>query len=192
VQRIEDALSPEDILERLRHPDRTWTREEVLRRPSPVPAEPGIHGWRFHRAPHEELEPGRLSYVGIAPLHSAVRQSMQTLRSRIRYHYRGNAAGSTLRLSLGCLIGLELRRVGSGDRMTFGPDGEEHLNQWMELNAVVSWVQCPAPWEAKSIVISRADLPLNLDQNRSHGFHARLSALRAEARARARELPVLR
>ncbi|MEU8575440.1 GIY-YIG nuclease family protein [Streptomyces asoensis] len=33
----------------------------------------------------------------------------QNLRKRVRYHYRGNAAGSTLRFTLGCLLGLELR-----------------------------------------------------------------------------------
>jgi hypothetical protein len=47
------------------------------------------------------------------------RVSRQSLRTRIRYHFRGNAAGSTLRLSLGCLLGLALRRVGSGARMTY-------------------------------------------------------------------------
>ncbi|WP_394816236.1 GIY-YIG nuclease family protein [Streptomyces mooreae] len=46
----------------------------------------------------------------------ANRTSTQNLRKRVRYHYRGNAAGSTLRLTLGCLLGLELRRVGSGKR----------------------------------------------------------------------------
>ncbi|WP_374939609.1 GIY-YIG nuclease family protein [Streptomyces sp. UH6] len=49
--------------------------------------------------------------------------STQNLRKRVRYHCRGNAAGSTLRLTLGCLPGLELRRVGSGKRMTFGKAG---------------------------------------------------------------------
>ncbi|MEU1194017.1 GIY-YIG nuclease family protein [Streptomyces sp. NPDC005859] len=46
----------------------------------------------------------------------ANRTSTQNLRKRVRYHYRGNAAGSTLRLTLGCLLGLDLRRVGSGKR----------------------------------------------------------------------------
>jgi hypothetical protein len=35
----------------------------------------------------------------------------------IRYHYTGNASGSTLRLTLGCLLaerlGIQLRRVGA-------------------------------------------------------------------------------
>ncbi|GAA2511770.1 hypothetical protein GCM10010406_54960 [Streptomyces thermolineatus] len=39
-------------------------------------------------------------------------RSPQNLRTRVRYHFRGNAAGSTPRLTLGCLLGLELRRFG--------------------------------------------------------------------------------
>jgi hypothetical protein len=119
------------------------------------------------------------------------RASRQSLRTRIRYHFRGNAAGSTLRLTLGCLLGLELRRVGSGARMTFGRDGEAALNAWLEDNAWVCWFPCDQPWLAEAAVIGRADLPLNLDQNRAHPFHARLTEVRSAARRRARELPVI-
>ncbi|HEV8559512.1 MAG TPA: hypothetical protein VGR06_24485, partial [Actinophytocola sp.] len=56
-----------------------------------------------------------LLYVGIAPRHIATRISRQNVRSRVRCHFQGNAEGSTLRLTLGCLLGLELRRVGSGN-----------------------------------------------------------------------------
>ncbi|MFJ4536179.1 GIY-YIG nuclease family protein [Streptomyces tibetensis] len=71
------------------------------------------------------------------------------LRKRVRYHHRGNAAGSTLRLTLGCLRGLELRRVGSGKRMTFGKVGEDTLSQWMADNARVCWVEQDEPWASK-------------------------------------------
>jgi hypothetical protein len=87
-----------------------------------VPAEPGIYGWHFAEPPGEGLAAGQLLYVGIAPKQMPTRPSRQTLRSRIGYHYRGNAEGATLRLSLGSLLGYELRRVGSGRRMTFGAD----------------------------------------------------------------------
>ncbi|MFD6277776.1 GIY-YIG nuclease family protein [Streptomyces sp. NPDC060209] len=86
-------------------------------------------------APHPGLVAGRLLYVGIAPRYMANRTSTQNLRKRVRYHFRGNAAGSTLRLTLGCLLGLELRRVGGGKRMTFGKEGEAALSQWMAENA---------------------------------------------------------
>jgi hypothetical protein len=51
-------------------------------------------------ATHDDLP---LLYVGIAPKappSNGRPPSRQTLRSRIRYHYRGNAAGSTRRLTL--------------------------------------------------------------------------------------------
>ncbi|MEO3764594.1 GIY-YIG nuclease family protein [Streptomyces sp. B8F3] len=120
----------------------------------------------------------------------ANRTSKQNLRKRVRYHYRGNAAGSTLRLTLGCLLGLELRRVGSGKRMTFGTAGEAVLSQWMAENARVCWIRHGEPWALESMLISQLDLPLNLDQNRSNTFHDHLKDLRAKARQRARELPI--
>ena len=103
-----------------------------------------------------------LLYVGISPKppSSVGTPSRQTLRRRLRYHFRGNAEGSTLRLSLGCLLsqslGIELRRVGSGRRMTFGA-GERALNDWLERSARVAWLACDEPWrvEEHMIVLSR-------------------------------------
>ncbi|WP_329056505.1 hypothetical protein OG511_02495 [Streptomyces sp. NBC_01453] len=120
----------------------------------------------------------------------ANRTSTQNLRKRVRYHYRGNAAGSTLRLTLGCLLGLELRRVGSGKRMTFSTAGEATLTRWMATNARVCWVEQDEPWDLESRLISELDLPLNLDQNRRNAFHGRLKELRAQARQGARDLPI--
>ncbi|MFJ6086529.1 GIY-YIG nuclease family protein [Streptomyces sp. NPDC092369] len=120
----------------------------------------------------------------------ANRTSTQNLRKRVRYHYRGNAAGSTLRLTLGSLLGLELRRVGSGKRMTFGKAGEAILSQWMADKARVCWVEQNEPWTLESQLISELDLPLNLDQNSHNAFHSQLKGLRAQARQRARELPI--
>ncbi|MET8121086.1 GIY-YIG nuclease family protein [Micromonospora sp. NPDC005189] len=76
--------------------------------------------------------PTVLLYVDIspkAPPGNGRPPSRQTIRGRIRYHYRGNAAGSTLRLTLGSLLagelGIGLRRVGSGNRLTFGQIAEK-------------------------------------------------------------------
>ncbi|MEV8114612.1 GIY-YIG nuclease family protein [Streptomyces xiamenensis] len=176
--------------EALLEPGRLWAAGEVLGKPGPVPAVPGVYGWRFGAAPYDGLAVGELLYVGIAPRRMANRTSRQHLRSRVRYHFRGNAEGSTLRLTLGCLLGLELRRVGSGRRMTFGVRGEAELSAWMAKHARVCWVAHPKPWLLESALISGLDLPLNLDQNKHNAFHPTLKALRAAARQRARELPV--
>jgi hypothetical protein len=61
----------------------------------------------------------------------------------------------------------------------------------MEANAKVVWHVCDKPWELEDELISTVDLPLHLDQNRHHGFHPELSRIRSEAKAKARELPVL-
>lgn len=175
----------------LLEPGRLWRASEVLARPSPVPAAAGVYGWHFGRSPDPLLTANRLLYVGVAPRRMATRASRQNLRTRVRYHFRGNAEGSTLRLTLGCLLGFELRRVGSGKRLTFGPAGERELTSWMAEHAYVCWFEHPEPWTAESELIARLDLPLNLDQNWRHHFHEHLSRVRASARARARALPVV-
>ena len=187
----------------LLNPDKLWSREEVLARPSPVPKEPGVYAWFFRNLPsivptedcvaHEDL---RLLYVGIAPKappQNGARSSRQRLFHRISYHYRGNAEGSTLRLTLGCLLseslGIQLRRVGSGWRLTFGA-GEELLSDWMHANAFVTWQTHPEPWVLEEQLICKLSLPLNLDMNSEHPFHATLSNIRRQAKAAARAWPV--
>ncbi|MET9441653.1 GIY-YIG nuclease family protein [Streptomyces sp. NPDC006610] len=69
-------------------------------------------------------------------------------------------------------------------------DRERPVSQWMADNAWVCWIEQSEPWALESQLISRLDLPLNLDQNRHNAFHSRLKGLRAQARQRARELPI--
>jgi hypothetical protein len=190
----------------LLNPTKLYTRAEVLARPTPVPAAAGVYGWYFDTppgpAPFEtahEWDSQRLLYVGIAPKKPPLGQtvSSRTLADRLREHYALNAEGSTLRLTLGCLLGLELRRIaskknpGTASRMTFGPDGERRLNDWMALHARVVWHACSEPWAVESELLLRLPLPLNLDANSHSSFHAELTALRAAAKARARSAPPL-
>lgn len=187
----------------LLHPARLWTRAEVLARPSPVPATPGIYAWYLPPLPIAadgsgcvEVDGRRLLYVGISPKPppaNGTAASRQQLRSRLRQHYRGNAAGSTLRLTLGCVLaaqlGLKLRRVGSGQRLTFA-DGEQVLSAWMASHARVCWMAHPRPWELEQALVARLDLPLNLHGNAHHPCYQQLRAIRATAKATARTLPV--
>jgi hypothetical protein len=130
-------------------PTKLWSRAEIVGvRPSPVPATAGVYAWYFGQVPgpidtsrchvHDGLP---MLYVGIAPRkpYADGRRSKSKLRKRVPYHYRGNAEGSTLRLTLGSLLGnelgIELRRVGSGKRRTFS-DGEARLSAWMAANAL--------------------------------------------------------
>ena len=187
----------------LLRPTKLWTCTNLLARPCPVPASAGVYAWFFDWCPQGVPIEGLvrsngfvLLYVGISPKRpSAVGSpSRQTLRSRLQYHFQGNTEGSTLRLSLGCLLsqslGIELRRVGSGRRMTFGA-GEQALTNWLERNARIVWLACDGPWRVEEQLIRSVSLPLNLDQNRHHGFHSVLSEIRRAAKARARALPVV-
>ena len=165
---------------------------------------PGVYAWYFRNLPPNIPTTGctsigefHLLYVGIspsAPPTNGKAASKQSLLHRVRYHMRGNAEGSTLRLSLGCLLadqlGIELRRVGSGNRFTFSA-GEQRLSEWMDENARVAWNVVEEPWKLEEKLISTLHLPLNLDQNAGNEFFPVLSGLRKAARVRARALPIL-
>jgi hypothetical protein len=185
-------------------PARVFSRDEVLSRPSPVPAASGVYGWWFRDLPALIDTSGcrmrdglALLYVGISPRRSPVAgqgASQQNIRTRLWMHYAGNAEGSTLRKTLGCLLadqlGIQLRRVGSGRRMTFA-DGEKLLSAWMSQNAFVSWLIRDRPWELERDLITTVDLPLNLEGNTAHWFHPELTQVRARCVAQANALPVL-
>ena len=127
-----------------------------------MPSRPGVYAWYFDEVPSDESDNSKLHYahglpllyIGISPARppKVGAPGKQSLRARIRYHYRGNAFGSTLRLTLGCLLsdrlGIELRRVGSGRRLTFS-SGEDTLNAWMSAHAFVCWSPMASPWEAE-------------------------------------------
>jgi hypothetical protein len=184
-------------------PQRVWSRAEVLALPSPVPPVRGVYAWYFKQLPGiidttRCVRRGELTllYVGIspkAPPTNGSHASRQNLRRRLRQHYALNAYGSTLRLTLGCLLadelGIQLRRVGSGTRLTFA-DGEARLSRWMADNALVCWVAHEKPWKLEDALLETLDLPLNLQGNDRHPVYQRLKQARAAARNRARALPV--
>ena len=107
------------LVELISNPASMHSCDKVLSKPCPVPAKPGVYAWFFKDIPGAlpttdcvTKEGLTLLYIGISPKNAF---SSQNLRRRITYHYRGNAEGSTLRLTLGVLlsgeIGYPLRRV---------------------------------------------------------------------------------
>lgn len=199
-----DAERTNDAAALLLRPCYLFTREEVLANPCPVPAEAGVYAWYFDDVPARvptdgcvTLDHHTLLYVGISPGKPPTNgrgPSRQTVRTRLRYHYRGNAYGSTLRLTLGSLLaddlGIELRLVGSGTRLTFGA-GEAQLSDWMSRHARVCWLETSEPWLLEHDLLKHHVLPLNLDQNSHSPFRRTLSSIRGAQRAKARTLPVL-
>ena len=127
----------EKILSHLLSPTKLWSRSEILHQPSLIPANPGLYAWYFKGIPSRVPTEGCLAwkgstllYVGISPskpTRSDRKSSQQNLRKRIRYHLQGNAFGSTLRKSLGCLLsetlGIRLQQVGSSGKQIHFAEG---------------------------------------------------------------------
>lgn len=205
IRHVGANMSINNYISAFKKPQRVWTRAEIFCSPCPVPMHPGVYAWYFKNFPPNipvtgcaDFDGSKLLYVGISPKRppkNGKPPSRQRLYNRVRYHMSGNAAGSTLRLTIGCLLadrlGIELRRVGSGERLTFA-DGEQKVSDWLSENAIVTWVEYAEPWELESKLFSELSLPLNLQGNRHHAFHAELSALRKMRRELARSLPILR
>jgi hypothetical protein len=172
----------------------------------PTPKSPGVYAWYFQQVPPgidgtgcHSVGGATLLYVGISPKEpplNGATPSRQTVRSRLRTHYSGNAEGSTLRLTLGTLLadelGITLRRVGSGGRYTFTNPGECVLDDWLARNAFVTWVAPEKPWEVERQVLgSGLALPLNIHGNPRAHLTKTLSAARSAAKRRANELPIV-
>lgn len=192
-----------DVKSVLLSPQKQWSRNEILT-PHQVPKLPGIYAWYFKEIPPNVPIDGcncinglTLLYVGIspkAPPLNGLPPSKENLFKRVRYHMRGNAEGSTLRLTLGCLLkdalGIELRRVGSGKTRTFA-SGEQLLSQWMSENASVVWCPCDEPWTHEPKIIREYPLPLNIQHNNHNPFYQQLKAIRSEAKHVADRLPII-
>lgn len=184
----------------------TWSRADLASRPCPAPQGPGVYAWFFSQAPAGIDTKGcyttdgwTLLYVGISPKEPPLNgraPSRSTLRQRLRTHFGGNAAGSTLRKTLGCLLaedlGIALRRVGSGDRYTMTNPGEQRLDAWMDEHCRVAWREVADPWRVeRDILGSDLPLPLNIRDNPCLAHTAVVQAVRAAARRAADELPII-
>tara|TARA_R110002074_G_scaffold298257_1_gene469827 strand:+ start:6002 stop:6241 length:240 start_codon:yes stop_codon:yes gene_type:complete len=74
--------------------------------------------------------------------------------------------------------------------MTFTREGELWLNDWLERNAFVCWVEHQEPWLAEDDFIQSHSLPLNIQGNRHHPYCSTLRHLRKEARRFANKMPI--
>lgn len=191
--------SARKVLTQLTAPDHLWSWAELQDHKSKPPAQAGVYAWYFKRKPPSV--PGDrchwvrrmpLLYIGISP---ARLTSRETIRSRLRYHFGGNASGSTLRTTLGALLQRELdlsfRRI-SVSTMKFLPDDEARLSDWMADNARVAWAVCDRPWEVEHELVRALSLPLNLANNTEHPFYLALSAVRKVMKDGAASNPIWR
>lgn len=194
------------VIASLLTPPRLYTATEAAARSDGAPRRAGIYAWYFDTVPaaidaRQCHRSGRwtLLYCGISPKRPPANgraPSKSHLRTRLRTHFSGNAAGSTLRLTLGCLledeIGTILRRVGSWGRLTFTNPGEQVLDRWLHAHARVVWAAHPAPWEPEdALLASGLPLPLDIKDNPCAVLTAPVSALRSAAKRRAEDLPLI-
>lgn len=184
------------ILSDIKNPERLYHKDETLlyRQKLPFTKNKGLYAWYFTKIPYADMPTEKchtvnrgnqiytLLYVGIAPSLVKGSPSKQTLRKRIRTHYKGNIYGSTLRRSLASLLGEKLSltfyRSGKRNRLRLKDNGEARLSRWMQENAFVTWSYISNPWEYERKVIERLDLPLNLRHNQNHPFYETLSKKR--------------
>lgn len=181
--------------------NRLWSRAEIVVDPCPVPRSAGVYAWFFREIPAQVPTAGcfqrdglTLLYVGISPKKPTPgkKPSKETIQSRLGDHMGNtNAEGSTVRMTLGCLLtdtlGIRLQRP--GNRFTFG-DGEAALSEWIAGNAFVAWTLHPEPWHLEDRLIAALDLPLNLKGNSRHPFYPTLKQIRSRAKTAARAVRV--
>lgn len=199
-------LPPECV--ELLAPLKLWTWAEVSALPRQCLKVPGVYAWWFTERPtllppeffegaplHEGA---RLLYIGIA---QSSPKSSERLGGRIRFHFCYGAEGSTLRISLGCLLGFTRWRVSSdparaeaeGRRtsINFSTHDEQALSQWMSMHARVCWLKRERPWELEPRLLRAVCPPLNLQSCPGNRFATQLKALRKAAKTHALQSPVL-
>ncbi len=180
-------MDTNSVISSIINPEKLYSRSEVLSKPCPVLERGGFCAFYFQDIPPEVPVEGchvkdskTLLYIGISG----------NLRTRVvSNHFRGNASISTLRLSMGLLLSLSLRRV--KERIRFTREDEEWLNDWMEDHAFVCWVEHNALGNIKGEILTELSPPLNIDYNKHHPFSMRLSRMREDAKNEARSLPIV-
>lgn len=101
-------------------------------------------------------------YVGI---------SKRSLKKRdYRQHLSGNARGSTLRKSLGTLMGLERKyskKEEGTSKYKFTPECEARLSDWMSINIVFYHLVVENPGPQEQELIECYNPPLNISGNKN-------------------------
>ena len=181
-------------------PTRLFSRAEVLRLPSPVPASSGFCFWYFRNIPSaiptgdcQTLNGCTLLYLGMAP--DRANNTNASLSNCVVRNYRGSVQGSSLRKTLGILLedksGFSLLRAGIGQGTTLTPAGERWLDGWMEENVFVGWAEHPEPWTIEYELLLKLSLPLNISHNGHHPFASSLKEMRFDASRCSRCAPLI-
>lgn len=106
------------------------------------------------------------------------------LKNRIaKVHFGNNAGKSTLRLSLGCLMGYtKIYRDNSRKKKKFKHPDELKLTEWMQKNLLVLYYENKDCGNDEKIMISALNPPLNIEKNhceKNKKFRSELRYLRS-------------
>ena len=102
-------------------------------------------------------------------------------------HIGSHAGRSTLRLTLGCLLGYKPiprdKHKPDNGKVRFSADDERELRTWMKENLVFHFMPNKAPKDLETALIEQFNPPLNLSENENpvnREFRASLSYLRSQ------------
>lgn len=119
------------------------------------------------KLPKTKIDPVYHEYKGLEVIYTGVSEQLRTRDAK--NHFNGNAGSSTLRKSLGSLMGLtKIPRSASkpeDGKTKFTPEDEQHLSMWMKKNLVLYY--CPnTEYEVmENALIAEFNPPLNLLKN---------------------------
>lgn len=111
-----------------------------------------------------------------------------SIRGRVwKNHFCGNAGHSTLRLTLGCLLGYTPiprdKKNPNNGHVRFILDEERSLRAWMTENLIFHYLPNDEPKQLESVLIRQFNPPLNLLENENpvnQEFRSQLSSLRGQ------------
>lgn len=110
----------------------------------------------------------------------------ENLRKRIaNEHFRGDSSRSSFRISIGCLLDMELiprDKMPDGVHFRFAKEDEQWLTQWMKENLLVYYKATPYHAQLTRLMISAFNPPLNLDNTSPdrQEFRKELTELRSK------------
>ena len=122
----------------------------------------------YEKFPNLDYDTSFQVFQGMDVIYTGVAGS--SLRSRIwKNHLSGNAGHSTLRLSLGCLMGYTLiprdKKDPDNGHVRFDDNDERELTAWMKENLIFYYMPFDMPEVLENELIERLNPPLNLLKN---------------------------
>jgi hypothetical protein len=108
--------------------------------------------------------------------------TMSQLRKRVLDHLTGNSRASSLRMTVGAVLALELglEPIGDGSRTYFHfGDGEQRLTDWLVAHTRVAFVLTDDPFGDEKRAIAAAPVPFNISERKRHPYSKYLMSLRS-------------